>query len=332
MALQSQLFRADTKLEAAAVSDPAHILPGATGPHVGKIQLALIELDGAPIAQDSAYGPSTAAAVRAFKQERRILNLQGKIDDIVGKKTIAALDTEMLAVEKRRGSRGGGLLGFKVDDLPFVDFVVRFRAGSFKSATENIDQTEYRKKTNRRLVPIDSRTNVGDASLINVVIKKIDDELKDPSVQRGIICINGNSAGGRNALELAAALKGKHPIKFVGIADAALFGNLFGMNRPRTILPFVAINNPVWQTPPLMDAEIKHNFFQGVDNKVGGSPFAPVWTSNSPIGEIHGELLGFQINQEISIPFGQRGLAHDIAGDEGDRRNGATISRLLGAL
>jgi peptidoglycan hydrolase-like protein with peptidoglycan-binding domain len=66
MGLQSQLFRGDPKLEAAAVSDPAHILPGAAGPHVGKIQRALIQRDGAAIAPDSIYGPATAAAVLAF--------------------------------------------------------------------------------------------------------------------------------------------------------------------------------------------------------------------------------------------------------------------------
>jgi hypothetical protein len=53
MALQSQLFAGDPKLEAAAVSDPAHILPGARGQHVGKLQFALVELDGATITQDS---------------------------------------------------------------------------------------------------------------------------------------------------------------------------------------------------------------------------------------------------------------------------------------
>ena len=90
MALQSQLFRGDPKLEAASVSDPAHIVQGATGAHVAKIQLALIQSDGAAITADGAYGQGTAAAVSAFKAKRQILNFQGKIDNIVGKKTIAA--------------------------------------------------------------------------------------------------------------------------------------------------------------------------------------------------------------------------------------------------
>ena len=106
MPLQSQLFRGDAKLEAAAMSDTAHIVPGATGEHVRKIQLALIQLDGATIALDGIYGPATAAAVLAYKQKRNIINrsYQTKADNIVGKMTMASLDQEMLDIEKRRQS------------------------------------------------------------------------------------------------------------------------------------------------------------------------------------------------------------------------------------
>src|SRR3954453_543850 len=101
MALLSQLFRGDPKLEAAAVSNPAHIVPGAVGPHVSKIQQAVFELDEAVIANDelaaSSYGPSTAAAVLAYKEKRDIVNrsYQTKADDIVGIMTMNALDAEM---------------------------------------------------------------------------------------------------------------------------------------------------------------------------------------------------------------------------------------------
>src|SRR5262245_36575779 len=105
MALQSQLFRNDPKLEAAAVSDPAHIVQGARGGHVGKIQLSLILLDRAAIAADEIYGPATAAAVTAYKQKRQILNAQNKVDNIVGKKTIDRLDKEMLAAEQLNTGR-----------------------------------------------------------------------------------------------------------------------------------------------------------------------------------------------------------------------------------
>src|SRR5579885_3222356 len=101
MSLQSRLFSGDPRLEAAAVSNPAHITPGAIGEHVGKIQQALIAIDGADINIDELsgkrYGPSTANAVLSYKKKRNIINLtyQTQADNIVGKMTIASLDSEM---------------------------------------------------------------------------------------------------------------------------------------------------------------------------------------------------------------------------------------------
>jgi len=120
MPLQSKLFRDDPKLDAALVSDPAHILQGAKGPHVAKIQQALVQLDGASIATDGAFGPGTAAAVGAFKTKRNILNTSGRIDNIVGKKTMAALDSEMLEKENGAATNVKSLTGrpFKVGDVP----------------------------------------------------------------------------------------------------------------------------------------------------------------------------------------------------------------------
>src|SRR5437899_3027516 len=91
MSLHSHRFAGDPKLEAAATSDPAHILRGAVGQHVAKIQQALIELDDAVIdpgeLQRSQYGPSTADAVLNYKRKRNIINrsYQTQADDIVGK-------------------------------------------------------------------------------------------------------------------------------------------------------------------------------------------------------------------------------------------------------
>ncbi len=108
MSLQSELFFGDPKLEAAAKSDPAHIVLGTIGEHVSKIQQALMLLDGATI--DSAeldakrYGPSTANAVLSYKKQRNIINrsYQTQADNIVGKMTMAALDKEMLQKEANR--------------------------------------------------------------------------------------------------------------------------------------------------------------------------------------------------------------------------------------
>jgi hypothetical protein len=107
MGLQSNLFRGDPKLEAAAVSDPAHILPGALGDHVAKIQSALMQLDDAQInsadLQRAHYGPSTAQAVLNYKKQRNIVNhaYQSHADNIIGKMTIASLDQEMALLESR---------------------------------------------------------------------------------------------------------------------------------------------------------------------------------------------------------------------------------------
>ncbi|NLP63032.1 hypothetical protein [Paraburkholderia sacchari] len=106
MALQSKLFGGDAALEAAAVSDNAHIMPGASGQHVKKIQIALIAVDSAQIDADemssASYGPSTAFAVLAFKSSRVIINrsYQTKPDNIVGKMTVTRLDDEFAAYEK----------------------------------------------------------------------------------------------------------------------------------------------------------------------------------------------------------------------------------------
>jgi peptidoglycan hydrolase-like protein with peptidoglycan-binding domain len=102
MALKSRLFAGEPKLEAAAVSDPAHIKKGAIGDHVRRIQVALRSLDGATIDADGTFGPATDAAVLAFKQKRDIVNhsYQSQADSIVGKMTMTALDKEMVEFEK----------------------------------------------------------------------------------------------------------------------------------------------------------------------------------------------------------------------------------------
>ncbi len=67
MGLKSKLFSGDGKLEACLVSPTAHILLGAVGDHVSKIQQAVMLLDKITIdggeLQAKRYGQSTASAV-----------------------------------------------------------------------------------------------------------------------------------------------------------------------------------------------------------------------------------------------------------------------------
>ena len=106
MSLRSKAFKDDGKLQLCLVSDPAHILPGAAGDHVVKIQRALILIDGVSIndgeLRDERYGMSTANAVLEYKTKRNIINrtYQTKPDNIVGKMTIASLDQDMLRIEQ----------------------------------------------------------------------------------------------------------------------------------------------------------------------------------------------------------------------------------------
>jgi len=110
MALQSRLFKGDERLEACLIHDASHVVPGAEGQHVAKIQAALFMLDGRGIAdaelEAKRYGPSTAAAVLAYKRARNIVNYsyQTQADDIVGKMTIESLDRGMWLREQSRFS------------------------------------------------------------------------------------------------------------------------------------------------------------------------------------------------------------------------------------
>jgi hypothetical protein len=102
MPLQSDLLKNDPALEACLVNDSAHVVPGAQGDHVSKLQTALSLVDGAAIDSGELaarrYGPSTASAVLAYKKKRGIVNFsyQTQADNIVGKMTIASLDRELL--------------------------------------------------------------------------------------------------------------------------------------------------------------------------------------------------------------------------------------------
>ena len=107
--LVSRLFSDSQELSLAAVDDRAHVTPGATGQHVGKIQAALEILDDAdiPLAEwvSVHYGPATAAAVLRYKQKRDIINrsYQSSADNIVGKMTVARMDRELLDAERAAG-------------------------------------------------------------------------------------------------------------------------------------------------------------------------------------------------------------------------------------
>src|SRR4051812_6591301 len=108
MPLRSKLFSSSAALQACLDSDAAHVVPGAKGDHVARIQMALVRL-GLLDADDAQaglgnYGPRTAAAVLKYKTIFGIVNFsyQPGADDIVGRMTIASLDRAIFELE------GGG--------------------------------------------------------------------------------------------------------------------------------------------------------------------------------------------------------------------------------
>jgi hypothetical protein len=117
---KSNLFSTprDLALEKCATRNSGHVSTqdNRVGPHVRKIQEALLTI----AAQDpklqgkvtifagdistQTYGESTARAVLAYKQDRKIINFsyQKSADAIVGIMTISQLDDEIFAIEQRR--------------------------------------------------------------------------------------------------------------------------------------------------------------------------------------------------------------------------------------
>jgi hypothetical protein len=109
MPLRSRLFAGDQALEAALVSNPAHVMLRAQGDHVAKIQqCVLIHETGIDLGnevQTRTYGPLTAAAVKKYKANRNVINpaYQQAADDIVGIMTMQRMDKDMVEHEGRTG-------------------------------------------------------------------------------------------------------------------------------------------------------------------------------------------------------------------------------------
>lgn len=299
MALQSVLFRGDPKLDAAAVSDPAHIFQGANGPHVAKIQQALVQLDGAAISQDGAYGQGTAAAVSAFKQKRQILNSQGKIDNIVGKKTMAALDSEMVAKEREGGGSAGGgvrqgintvggatspvILGRPLDIFVQFEGALGASEGSRNTAAEN----QFRNRTN---TPAYLATHVPVKPIIFAGGRGANDQSAAAAGEvlllravspNGVTVVLGESSGGLPALKAAVLLTGLLiKLDYVAISDGAFF------DRDGELITANPLNIRV---PGTIDrAAKKDNFFQTFGHEI-------LTNSNGPSGfefgtEFHGPL------------------------------------------
>lgn len=180
-----------------------------------------------------------------------------------------------------------------------VDVVVKFQ-GSLHVATPLTPNEVfpdallgfYQTKTGRRLERIGQRTvTIRDASaqlIANYVatIKGLD------SQGRGEVLIYGSSSGGRNAVDLAAALRAERiPVRWVAALDAAYFpdesvtapDNLFG--EP-TVVPRFRPALPVTATTA-------ESYFQRVGNHSTMTLHGLMFTSGMGGKEVHGSLEGF---------------------------------------
>jgi len=310
------VFKRNKKLNGCAVHDPDHISErdSPRGPHVLFIKQALNAWSAKqkppfpPLANDEFFDAATGTRVELYKasHDPPIINFAGKIDRIVGKKTVKFLDDE--------------LPPDIVPDLPdvpvptktFVDVVVQFVGGVDTgvvldgSVLSRGNLTNYNTRT-RTLVKIGRgsrhiRTDQPARNLIVEVMGKIRTQMNLPGIERGIICVYGSSAGGRNAIELATVLERENfPLVYVGVEDAAFFPD-----ETNTVpdLPFIAgkvRNIPIFDKaglPKLEKTRTKINFFQTFGNhakqrKIGG-PFRDlIWTSGMDGQEIHGDIDGF---------------------------------------
>jgi hypothetical protein len=240
-----------------------------------------------PSIQTGFMVPATAAAVSDFKrkQQPQILNFEGRIDNIVGIKTMAALDKGML--EKRGGLR----LNFKVDDptLPRDIFVLfdgtppgttpgaRNKAGEDRFS--NTFNTEAYLKTHQPVAPI---IFFGGRGVADRSREAADEVLKSRQrTEVGATVIVGISGGGFAALKCASLLSGRVKLTYVAINDGAFFA------KENDILSFKPL---VIRLPGPIIADEKDNFFQTFGNEV-------LVDSRGPGGfmdgtEFHGKLDG----------------------------------------
>ena len=331
MQLSSNLFskpRRNARLDRCLVDDVAHIMlkqPRERGEHVARIQLALLTiLRNARLGNEVAraeYGPATAAAVLRFKRERNILNTalrQTVPDDIVGKKTIAALDAEMLrrplppgraqrvrlspAPFVRLGFQAadvqGSLADLSLDDLlglgqavtPLpLDIFVHFDGGDAASEGQRrrLAEAEF---SNKFSTPAYLATHLLATAICFVggrgdkkKAKEAADEvlLLRKAVKQGVTAIVGSSVGGLCALDCASQLSGKVTIDYIAISDGAFFAPAEVTFKPVKI---TAPKNPIL-------ASTKKNFFQRFGHELLVDARGPGGFMQGT--EFHGPLEGF---------------------------------------
>jgi hypothetical protein len=311
MAAFASEFEFNDKLKKTLVNDVDHLgidsLPVSdrSGPHIFLIHKALnawasVNRPGMVLTSSDAdfstetFGAKTKQLVIAYKTAKNITNYQGLIDGYVGKKTVAALDRELLPRDVNPPP---------TPTKSIVDIVVkfvgahplvgnRFFEGEFVFASQLI--TPYLATKSGRTLHRFGQVTVGieqeAASVVVGMRFRIKSALENNTP--GIIAIYGSSSGGRATLDLARSLTGDGvPLAYVAAVDAAFFPN----SRELTNRPDNLIGEPT-VTPRFAGAGIGtaqfHSFYQRAGNHSKTRPSGIHWTSKMAGEEIHGMVIG----------------------------------------
>ena len=289
--------------------DPMHFLPGTSGRHIELVQIALAQISELldkriPEIKDKRgfYGPSTVHAVHIYKDTRDIVVPGRKLDDIVGRRTISFLDDDLVEIE-------GAKPGPKPPATKFKDVVVLITGfGGINPPAQGVPQSTgglirdvvsdtYRKKSNRSLEPIvftggqrpdPSRTIAG---LVRAAIL-------GTGASAGVVCLVGESAGGKNVLALANELTSFPPqirLTYVGVSDGAF-------DDGDTVAPPNSEGDNLRIRANAFPASEKVNIFQSDGNgtEFSGSLLRKFWAGKMPNKEVHGPIDFFGTNRDLT--------------------------------
>jgi hypothetical protein len=224
------------------------------------------------------------------------------VDDIVGRRTISLLDTEMAELE-------GGLGPAPAPTTAFKDVVVQIlgfggRNSSFQgeqlgsgALRQSVTSPEYAAKANRSLETI-VFTGGQQPNPVQRIAALVRGAIMSSGASVGLVCLTGESAGGKNVLELANLLANFPPVidlAYVGLSDAAFFDQ-DAMAPPNAAGDNLMIRSPFFQ------AGTKVNIFQsaGNDTEISGRLLRRIWSGRMPNKEVHGKVQHFLDNRDLT--------------------------------
>jgi hypothetical protein len=248
------------------------------------------------------FGPSTVHAVHVYKDTRDIVIPGHKLDDIVGRRTISFLDDDLVEIE---GSKPAP----KPPATKFKDVVVLITGfGGTNSPVQGQPQLPgglirdvvsdtYKKKANRSLEPI-VFTGGQSPDPTRTIARLVRAASLGSGASAGIVCLVGESAGGKNVLALAnelTTLPPQIPLTYVGISDGA-FDDGDALKPPNSKGDNLRIRAQSFV------ASEKVNIFQSDGNgtEFSGSLLRDIWAGKMPNKEVHGPIDFFITNRDLT--------------------------------